>query len=267
MKEYLLSARGQKLLIGYGLLMLVFINLPVLILAPISFGEGRSIIFPPPKLSLEWYEGLVYDARWRRAIFLSFEVASLATLMSVILGVSASIGIHNAPERYARPLKFLFLSPLVVPLMVVSVGFYITYVRLGLLGKTVPLALAHAVVILPYVILPILARLSSTDPALERASASLGAGTMRTLWLVTLPPLVPAIVATAAFAFVFSFDEVVLAQFLAGPRLETLPRKVWSAITLDGADKTITAIATIQLFIVGAVSIATWIFTRRRSVQ
>ena len=151
--------------------------------------------------------------------------------------------------HYARYVKLLFISPMIVPLMVIGVGFYVVFARIHLLGGFLSLGLAHTVLVLPFVILPVTARLTSLDSVLERAAASLGAGPFPTLYRVVLPLLVPAILAGFVFAFIFSFDEVVVAQFLSGATLETLPRLMWEGISVGGLDKTITAVTTVQIAI------------------
>lgn len=249
--ELLLSAPQRRLLRLYAIIILVFLFLPVLLLVPVSFGKGSSITFPPQALSFEWYRALAEDPRWGRTAWLSLQVSALATFFSTVLGVLAAVGIariHN--KALAKTLKIFFIAPMIVPLMVIGVGLYIVFARLGLLGAIWPLALSHSIVVLPFVVMPVMSRLTSLDPALERASASLGAGQWRTLVSVTLPLLLPAIAAAAIFSFVFSFDEVVLAQLLAGPRFETLPRKIYESLTQNGLDKSITSIASIQLYLV-----------------
>lgn len=249
--ELLLSAPNRRLLKLYAVICLFFLSIPVLLLVPISFGAGNAITFPPQKLSFEWYTSLVVDPRWGKAAYLSLEVGLLATVFATFAGVLAAVGIARVEnKKLAKFLKITFIAPMIVPLMVIGVGLYIVFAKLGMLGAVWPLSLAHAIVVLPFVIMPVMSRLVSLDPALERASSSLGAGQWRTLIFVTVPLLIPAIVASALFVFVFSFDEVVLAQLLAGPRFETLPRKIYDSLSQNGLDKSITSIASIQLYLV-----------------
>ncbi|MFK4771642.1 ATP-binding cassette domain-containing protein [Rhizobium sp. ZW T2_16] len=249
--ELLIQGNAARALKIYGWVMLVIIIMPVLMIVPISFGEGSAIVFPPKELSLEWYRNLLDDPRWGQDALLSLQVAALATLMATVVGTAAAIGMSRIENQaLSKFLKMFFIAPMIVPLMVISVGLYIVFARNGLLGSLWALAIAHAIVVLPFVVMPVMSRLASLDPAYERASASLGATQLRTLFEVILPLLVPAIIAAAIFSFVFSFDEVVLAQFLASPRFETLPRKMWDGLSQNGLDKTITSIASVQLFLV-----------------
>jgi ABC-type Fe3+/spermidine/putrescine transport system ATPase subunit/ABC-type spermidine/putrescine transport system permease subunit II len=256
--ELLVQGNAARALKAYGWVMLVIIILPVIMIVPISFGAGSAIVFPPKELSLEWYYNLIDDPRWGRDALLSLQVAAVATLLATVTGTAAAIGMSRIENKaLSKFLKMFFIAPMIVPLMVISVGLYIVFARNGLLGSMWALAIAHAIVVLPFVVMPVMSRLASLDPAYERASASLGATQIRTLFEVILPLLVPAIIAAAIFSFVFSFDEVVLAQFLASPRFETLPRKVWDGLSQNGLDKTITSIASVQLFLV-LVAFAGW---------
>ncbi|WP_342364180.1 ATP-binding cassette domain-containing protein [Terrarubrum flagellatum] len=256
--EFLVQGNAARVMKIYGWVMLVAVILPVTMIVPISFGAGSAIVFPPKELSLEWYRNLIDDPRWGRDALLSLQVAALATLFATVVGTAAAVGISRVENKaMSKFLKMFFIAPMIVPLMVISVGLYIVFARNGLLGSIWALAIAHAIVVLPFVVMPVMSRLASLDPAFERASASLGAGQLRTLFAVILPLLVPAILAAAIFSFVFSFDEVVLAQFLSGPRFETLPRKLWDGISQNGLDKTVTSIASVQFFIVLG-SFAAW---------
>jgi ABC-type Fe3+/spermidine/putrescine transport system ATPase subunit/ABC-type spermidine/putrescine transport system permease subunit II len=247
MNELLLGTGGRRLLVGYGWVLVLFIVVPALVLVPVSLGSDDSFVLVPNGLSLRWYETLFTDPRWQAALLLSLKLAFVAAIIATVVGVPAAIAMSRVPPSLAKALRLLFIAPMIVPLMVIGVGFYVLYARLRLLGGFFPLAFAHAVLVLPFVILPVGARLFSIDGRLEWAAASLGAGPYKTIARVTLPLLTPSIAAGAAFAFIFSFDEVVVAQFLSGPQLETLPRRMWEGITMGGIDKTITAITSVQL--------------------
>jgi ABC-type Fe3+/spermidine/putrescine transport system ATPase subunit/ABC-type spermidine/putrescine transport system permease subunit II len=247
MSEVLLGSTGRRVLLAYGWLMLALIILPVLVLIPISFSAGSLFVLPPLHYSLEWYRQLLADSDWRDAALTSLTVATIAASLAVCLGVPASIAISRMRGPAAKAMKTLFIAPMIVPLMVMGVGFYIVFVRLRLLGLMVPLALCHAILVIPFVVMPVMARLASLDPALERAASSLGASPFGAIGRVIFPLISHAIAAGFAFAFVFSFDEVVVAQFLSGPRLETLPRLMWDSISMSGLDKTVTAVTTAQL--------------------
>ncbi len=205
MSEYLLGANGRRLLIAYGWLLILFIIVPALVLVPVSIGKDDSFVIIPHELSLRWYQTLFTDTRWRNALILSLKLAVFASVLATVAGVLAAIGVSRAAPQLAKALRLLFIAPMIVPLMVIGVGFYVLYARLRLLGGFVPLGAAHAVLVLPFVMLPVSARLYSMDQRLEWAAASLGAGPYQTIIRVVLPQLKPAILAGFAFAFIFAW--------------------------------------------------------------
>jgi ABC-type Fe3+/spermidine/putrescine transport system ATPase subunit/ABC-type spermidine/putrescine transport system permease subunit II len=263
MSDLLLGRTSGRLLISFGWLVLAFVLAPVLILIPLSFSRETALVFPPSEFSLRWYDHLFSDPRWRESALLSLSVALAAAVLATVIGTLAALGISRLGTAARRLFKLLFLSPMVVPLMVVGAGFYVISAKVGLLGSVASLVLAHTTLVIPFVILPVGARLAALNPSLEHAAAVCGAGQSRTIVQIILPQLGAASAAGFAFAFVFSFDEVVVAQFLSGPTLETLPRRMWEGIAVGGLDKTITAVSSIEI----AVAIAAVAFVeiwRRR---
>jgi ABC-type spermidine/putrescine transport system permease subunit II len=179
MNELLLGTGGRRLLVGYGWVLVLFIVVPALVLVPVSLGSDDSFVLVPNGLSLRWYETLFTDPRWQAALLLSLKLAFVAAIIATVVGVPAAIAMSRVPPSLAKALRLLFIAPMIVPLMVIGVGFYVLYARLRLLGGFFPLAFAHAVLVLPFVILPVGARLFSIDGRLEWAAASLGAGLTR----------------------------------------------------------------------------------------
>ncbi len=267
MQEMLLGVAGRRFLQGYGWVLTVVILTPAVILIPVSFSGQSGLVFPPSDFSLTWYDRLVHDPRWRDAALLSLEVAAFASVLATALGVQAALAIARMGAAAAQAMKLLFIAPMIVPLMVIGVGFYLAFAKLHLLGTFLSLGLAHTVLVLPFVLLPVSARLLSLDTILERAAASLGAGPFRTLSRIVVPLLLPAVAAGFVFAFIFSFDEVVVAQFLSGPTLETLPRLMWEGISVGGLDKTITAVTSAQIAIalLGIAALQIWRTRPRRT--
>ncbi len=263
MSELLLGPLGRRLLKAYGWLLLVFVVAPAVILIPVSFSSQSAFVFPPKQLSFEWYGRLIDDESWRDAATLSLQVATFAAVLATLLGTQAAIALSRLAPRHARYVKLLFISPMIVPLMVMGVGFYVVFARLHMLGGFLSLGLAHTALVVPFVVMPVAARLVSVDSVLERAAASLGAGPFRALLRVVLPLLVPAILAGFVFAFIFSFDEVVVAQFLSGATLETLPRLMWEGISVGGLDKTITAVTSVQIAVAMMTILALEAWRRR----
>jgi putative spermidine/putrescine transport system permease protein len=172
----------------------------------------------------------------------------VTTVLATVLGTAAAIGLVRGRFRGRRALEYFFVSPMVTPAIVLAIGLYLLFARLGLVGRPDALYLGHTVLAVPLVIVIVSAALRTTDPAIELAARSLGAGYFRTLWHVTLPAILPAVVSGAAFAFLVSFDEVVLAIFLGGPTTTTLPKRMWESVRFE-IDPTLTAISTLLVLI------------------
>lgn len=265
--DVLVGARGRLALSVFGIIATIFIAAPILVLIPLSFSGSNDLLLPPASFSLDWFANLVEQPRWRNAAWLSIVTALIAAAMATVIGTLAAIGISRMPPSYARIVRLFFIAPMIVPLMVIAVGFYIYFSHFKLVGQFSSLPLSHAVLGLPFVVLPVLARLTSMDQGLEMAAGSLGATQARILLRITVPQLYPAMVAGFALAFITSFDEVIIAQFLTGPRLETLPRRMWEGLSVGGLDNTITAIAVVQLTLALLVLAAFEFYRRRQSAR
>jgi ABC-type spermidine/putrescine transport system permease subunit II len=226
----------------------VFLCAPILIVVVVSFNASEFIQFPPRAWSLRWYQNYFSARQWVEPTLLSLRIAFVTMVLSTVLGTAAAIGLTRGRFRGRRMLEFFFVSPMVVPTIVLAIGLYLLFARFKLVGKPLALYLAHTVVAAPLVIVIVSAALKTTDSAIELAARSLGAGYFRTLWHVTLPAILPAVVSGAAFAFLVSFDEVVLAIFLGGPATTTLPKRMWESVRYE-IDPTLTAISTLLVII------------------
>lgn len=242
------ASLGRQLLWTYCVLTLVFLCAPVLIVVVVSFNASEFIQFPPRAWSLRWYQNYFSARQWVEPTLLSLRIAFVTMVLSTVLGTTAAIGLTRGRFRGRRMLEFFFVSPMVVPTIVLAIGLYLLFARFKLVGKPLALYLAHTVVAAPLVIVIVSAALKTTDSAIELAARSLGAGYFRTLWHVTLPAILPAVVSGAAFAFLVSFDEVVLAIFLGGPATTTLPKRMWESVRYE-IDPTLTAISTLLVII------------------
>jgi ABC-type spermidine/putrescine transport system permease subunit II len=250
---------GRRLLWTYGVLTLVFLCAPMVVVVVVSFNASEFIQFPPRAWSLRWYQNYFTARQWVEPTLLSLRIAAVTMVLSTLLGTAAAIGITRGRFRGRRALEFFFVSPMVVPSIVLAIGLYLLLARFKMVGQPVALYLAHTVVATPLVIVIVSAALRTTDQAIELAARSLGAGYFRALWHVTLPAILPAVISGAAFAFLASFDEVVLAIFLGGPATTTLPKRMWESVRFE-IDPTLTAISTllvlIPIVILGGVEIA-----------
>ncbi|WP_119389742.1 ABC transporter permease [Taklimakanibacter lacteus] len=218
---------------GSAGLVLAFLCLPILAVIPASFNKASFIALPPLAYSSRWYEAFIADAEWRNALLASLHVAVIATLVAVVFGTAAAMGLHRADGRWRSLLTGLFLAPMIVPVIVTAVAVYRSALDVGLSGTPVGLGLAHALLALPFVVINVGIALRGVEENWLRAAAGLGAGPWTIFRTVTLPNITPGIVAGAIFSFITSFDEVVVAVFLAGYANKTLPVKIWESIRLE----------------------------------
>jgi putative spermidine/putrescine transport system permease protein len=216
-----------------GGLVLAFLVMPIFAVVPASVNNASFIKIPPEAYSVRWYVQFFGDASWVSALANSVEVAVLATVFSVTIGTSAAIGIERLPSALRSLAVGLVLSPLIVPVIMISISLYYVTRAVGLYGTPIGLALSHSLLCLPFVVLNVGVSLKRLDPNLVRAAEGLGAGSWRVFRTVTFPAIVPGLVGGATFAFVTSFDEVVISIFIAGNGAKTLPVKLWEQIRVE----------------------------------
>jgi putative spermidine/putrescine transport system permease protein len=209
------------------------IVLPVLAVAPLAFSDRSFLVLPPRSWSLRWWGVFFADASWLRALLTSLEVAALTCMLAVAAGTAAALGLQTLGPRMRALASGLLLGPMIAPVIVLAVGLYALARSLGLVGSTLGLVLAHTMLALPYVVLNVGVSVAALDPRLALAASGLGAGPARVFRTVTLPAIAPGVFGGGVFAFVTSFDEVVLAVFLAGPGVRTLPVRIWEEVRTE----------------------------------
>ena len=234
---------GLRLLCG---LVLLFLVLPILVIVPLSFNSGTFLIYPMQGFSMRWYEDFFGSAGWMRALKNSMIIAPAATVLAMILGTLAAIGLTRSDFRGKALVMSLLISPMVVPVVIVGVASYLFFAPLGLANGYLSLIVVHAVLGVPFVIITVSATLQGFNYNLVRAAASLGASPITAFRRVTLPLIAPGVISGALFAFATSFDEVVVTLFLAGPEQVTLPRQMFSGIR-ENLSPTIAAAATLLI--------------------
>jgi putative spermidine/putrescine transport system permease protein len=242
---------NRRLLVAVCTLIYIFLMLPLVVVFPISLSSAPYMQFPPPGLSIQWYERYLDDPQWIDATVRSLYIGGATAVLSLLLGVPLAFSL--ARGRYAGRIVIdrLALAPLIVPVIILSVGLYGLFAKLKLIGEWYGLVLAHTVLALPFVVLVMVAGLRDFDRALEQAAEGLGAGRVRTLFRITLPLLRPSLVSAGLLAFISSFDELVVALFLAGPNM-TLPKKMFDNILME-IDPTIAAVSVMQIVLVSIV--------------
>ena len=241
-----------------GLAALLFLLLPTLIIVFASFTAGDYITFPPQGLSLRWFARLWEISEVRVSAWRSLLVAVGATAISIGLGVAAAFPLVRSRFRGREALNAFLMSPLILPSLVYGLAGLMFVSAIGVPLSIPVLVLSHVAIIVPYVIRTTAASLALLDPHLEEAAKSLGANTWKTFWRVILPNLLPGVATGGAFAFISSFDNLTVSLFLAGPRVETLPIRLFAMITfdLDPAAAAISAVLVALAFAV--VLLAHW---------
>lgn len=262
----MIGRNARILLWTFGILMVVFLIVPTLVIIPMSFSSGRTLQFPPPGFSTRWYENLFTSPMWTRATISSLQVAALTTVSATILGTLAALGLERSTFRGQGLVQSLILSPMIIPLVVIAIGMFSVFVSWRIAGSVTALVIAHTVLALPFVVINVSASLRTVDRNLELAAASLGANPLVTFWRVTLPLILPGVLAGALFAFITSWDEIIIAIFLTSPILRTLPVVMWSQVRTE-VDPTIAAAATILTVVTTLVFIVAVIFRRRSSAH
>lgn len=254
-------ARSRLWLFALGGLVIAFLVLPVLIVIPISFSDSTLLEFPPRAYSLRWYRALFGSLEWRDAAWVSVKVAVLTMAVATPVGTAAAYGLHVGGFRLAGVLRMLVLAPLLVPVILIAVGVFYVYALLGLNNTLVGLVLAHSMLALPFVVVSVGAGLRSYDMTQERVARSLGASWFRAFRSITLPQIRLSVLSGALLAFISSFDEVIVAFFISGGEMSTLPRRMFNALR-DQIDPTIAAISTV-LVVLSVVAVALLEMTRR----
>ena len=217
-----------------------------------SFSGRRSLAFPPDSWSLQWYRNFFTDEVWMSSLLNSVRIALLVMVVATVLGTLASFALVRTEFKGKVVVSALIMAPLIVPGVVVAIAVFTVFLSWRMTGTMQGFVLAHSALALPYVIISVSAELRGFDRSLEMASMGLGAGPLATFRQVTLPAILPAVLSGALFAFIASFDEVVVALFVQSPTLRTLPVQMYSSVTTD-IDPTIAAASTMTLLLTTVV--------------
>ena len=251
-------------------LIFFFLMAPILVIIPLSFNvqpyftyTREMLTFDPAGYSLRWYEDFFSSRQWMMSIRNSVIIGILATLVATVLGTIAALGLSRKEMPFRGLIMGILISPMIVPLIILAAGMFFFYSSVGLASTFPGVILAHAALGIPFVIITVTATLVGFDHSLTRAAASLGVDPTTTFRRVTFPLIMPGVISGALFAFITSFDEVVIVLFVAGVEQRTIPREMWSGIR-EQISPTILAVATILVMI--SIALLTTIeLLRRRS--
>ncbi|AZV80151.1 ABC transporter permease [Parasedimentitalea marina] len=247
-----------------------FLITPILVVMPLSFNAQDFFTFTPEMLrfdpagySLKHYQDFLGNQDWQNALWNSIRIAPMATVLSVSFGTLAAIGLSQPHVPFRRAIMAILISPMIVPLIISAAGMYFFYSRIGLQGTYMGVVLAHAVLGIPFVIITVTATLVGFDRSLTRAAANMGADPVTTFFRVQMPLILPGVVSGGLFAFITSFDEVVVVLFVGSAGQKTLPWQMFIGLR-EQISPTILAVATILVGI-SVLLLATLEMLRRRS--
>ena len=211
-----------------SLMVIAFLIVPIVIVVPLSFSGGSALRYPLEGLSLHWYGEILWTPVWQASLINSIIVASLTTIASTALGTMSAIGLNNLKLGLSKAVYGMLLLPMVVPLIITALGIYFAFAYVGLLGSYLGLVTAHTLLAAPFVLVTVHAALQRFDWTLMQAGASLGGRPLQVFFEIMLPLILPGVVSGAAFAFIISFDEVVVALFITSPTTKTMPIQLFS---------------------------------------
>ena len=253
-------------------LVFFFLIAPLFVILPLSFNAEQYIHFSakmlaldPEGFSLRWYEDMIYGTKnpWGLATKNSLIIAFFATIGSTILGTVAALGLSSRHMPYKAAFMALLISPMIVPLIISGTAIFFFMAKVGLAATHTGIVLAHIILGTPFVVITVTATLSGFDHSVTRAAASLGSNPVNTFMKVTLPLITPGVISGALFAFVTSFDEVIVVLFLAGLENTTIPIQMWVGLR-EQLSPTILAVATC-LIIMSTLILVSAELLRRRS--
>ncbi|MBV2145108.1 ABC transporter permease [Falsochrobactrum sp. TDYN1] len=239
-------------------LVYAYLVIPSLVIIPISLSEAGEFTLDRAHLSLNLYRQFFGSEAWIGALWNSLQIATTASVIATLIGVPAAYAFARGRFFGRSAVQMLVISPMFVPVIVIALGLYFLAAATGMQGRFITLVLAHAMYGLPFVVMLSLSGLTQVDPALERASMVMGAGQIRIFSRVVLPQLKISVFAGFLFAFLASFDEVVIAWFLNGPTTITLPVKMYSSIMWENTP-VIAAVSTMLTLLSFSVCLLTMV--------
>jgi putative spermidine/putrescine transport system permease protein len=253
-------------------LVFFFLIAPLFVILPLSFNAEQYIHFSakmlaldPEGFSLRWYEDMIYGTKnpWGLATKNSLIIAFFATIGSTLLGTVAALGLSSRHMPYKAAFMALLISPMIVPLIISGTAIFFFMAKVGLAATHTGIIIAHIILGTPFVVITVTATLTGFDHSVTRAAASLGSNPVNTFRKITLPLIMPGVISGALFAFVTSFDEVIVVLFLAGLENTTIPIQMWVGLR-EQLSPTILAVATC-LIVMSTLILVSAELLRRRS--
>jgi putative spermidine/putrescine transport system permease protein len=251
-------------LCAIGVVVVLYLILPIIFIVLLSFGSSRWLAFPPPAWTMRWYQEFFSDPKWISAVSVSLRIAIVVSILSTVIGALAAFAIVRGAFPGRSAIRAFLLMPMVLPVVVFAVGIYALSLRLGLTGTFFGLVAAHLVIALPFAFIAISNSLVGFDKSIEDAAVICGASRFKAVMKVTLPSVRLGVAAAAIFSFLASWDEVVLAIFMSSPRLQTYPVVIWTTLQQD-LTPVAAAASSLIIALTAALLMICFIVTMRRS--
>jgi putative spermidine/putrescine transport system permease protein len=253
------------MLAAFSAAVLAALVVPVVVLIPVSLSSVGFLVFPPPGLSLRWFHAVVADPRWSASFLFSLRVAGWVAVISTLLGAGAALALVRGRVPGRKIVSALLLAPLIVPSIITAIGLYFVFARVHLVGSAWAIVLGQSVLNVPITTILVTVALQGLDPALDQAAEIHGASPAVALRRFTLPLIAPGVFAAALFAFLGSFDELLVALFVAGPLHQTLPVRIWNTLQFE-LDPSVAAVSVIvTLLSLAVLAAAGWLQGRERT--
>lgn len=254
-------AFGLPFYVGVACLVLIA---PIVIVCVLAFSGEGYLRFPPETFSLRWFKAFFGNPRWQQSLWSSVVIALIACAISTLLGFLAAYGLVRGEFRGKKLMMSFMLMPLIVPHVITAIAMYFLTARFGLVGNVLWIGFCHAVVTLPVVLLILLSSMQSVDANLERAALSLGGSRLYVFRRIVVPLSLPGILSGALFAFLASFDELIISLFLAGVRAQTLPVRIWNSLHME-IEPVIAAVSAFLIAVTGFVLVLDGLLRHLRS--
>ncbi|HEV2555403.1 MAG TPA: ABC transporter permease subunit [Bosea sp. (in: a-proteobacteria)] len=248
--QTLLGRRGSGLILpAFAWLAIGFLVLPTLLVIPLAFTSSQFLEFPPPGYGLSWFRTYFDSPLWIQATIRSFGVAFATAIAATVIGGFTALALANSRTRWSGLIFAFFLAPMIVPRIVIAVGLFYLFARIGLVATDLGLIIGHTVLAIPFTLVTMAAVLKGYDQRLDQAAATLGANRLKTLTGVTIPLVKGGLVAAFLFAFITSFDELTIAIFISGGVKTTLPKQMWDDMILQ-LNPTLAAVSVVVFVVV-----------------
>ena len=254
----------HRILPAYVALVCLLLMAPIVIVVILAFSGAGYLQFPPTSFSLRWFTRFLGDPQWRSSLWYSVVIGIIACVLATTVGFFAAYAFVRAGFAGKKLLLSLLLLPIIVPTVITSIAMYFLSARLHLVGNLLWIGVCHAVIALPIVLLILLSTLQGVDVNLERAALSLGASRARLFLRVVVPLAAPGLISAALFAFLTSFDELIISLFLTGIRAQTLPVRIWNSLHLE-IEPTIAAVSAFLIAMTGLVLLVDALLRGRRA--